>query len=67
MDTHLWDRHWSRLDERDATNNLTLKEESYNTIGAIAAFIYFAWFIVIVPVVGIIENTLMDIATDKQS
>jgi ubiquinol-cytochrome c reductase cytochrome b subunit len=42
-------------------------EEPYITIGAIATFIYFAWFIVIVPVVGIIENTLMDIATDKQS
>nr|ATX62063.1 apocytochrome b [Tremella fuciformis]ATX62109.1 apocytochrome b [Tremella fuciformis] len=35
------------------------------TIGAIATALYFGWFLVIVPVVGIIENTLMDIATDK--
>jgi len=42
-------------------------EEPYITIGAIATGVYFGWFVVIVPVVGIIENTLMDIATDKQS
>jgi ubiquinol-cytochrome c reductase cytochrome b subunit len=42
-------------------------EEPYITIGAIATFLYFAWFLVIVPVVGIIENTLMDIATDNKS
>jgi ubiquinol-cytochrome c reductase cytochrome b subunit len=40
-------------------------EEPYITIGAIATALYFGWFLVIVPVVGIIENTLMDIATDK--
>lgn len=40
-------------------------EEPYITIGAIATALYFAWFIVIVPVVGIIENTLMDVATTK--
>ena len=37
----------------------------YITIGAIATALYFGWFLVIVPVVGVIENTLMDIATDK--
>jgi len=42
-------------------------EEVYITNGAIATFTYFAWFIVIMPVIGIIENTLMDIATGKQS
>jgi ubiquinol-cytochrome c reductase cytochrome b subunit len=42
-------------------------EEPYITIGTIATGLYFGWFLVIVPVVGIIENTLMDIATDKQS
>ena len=42
-------------------------EEPYITIGAIATGLYFGWFLVIVPVVGIIEITLMDIATDKQS
>nr|QNH82625.1 apocytochrome b [Dioszegia changbaiensis] len=42
-------------------------EEPYITIGGIATVVYFGWFLVIVPVVGIIEKTLMDIATDKQS
>jgi ubiquinol-cytochrome c reductase cytochrome b subunit len=42
-------------------------EEPYITIGMIATGLYFGWFLVIVPVVGVIENTLMDIATDKQS
>ena len=40
-------------------------EEPYITVGAIATVLYFGWFLVIVPVVGIIENTLADIATDK--
>lgn len=38
-------------------------EEPYITVGAIATVFYFAWFVVVVPVVGIVENTLMDIAT----
>jgi ubiquinol-cytochrome c reductase cytochrome b subunit len=42
-------------------------EEPFITIGAIATVLYFGWFIVIVPVVGVIENTLMDIATDNTS
>lgn len=42
-------------------------EEPYITIGRIATIVYFGWFVVLVPVVGIIENTLMDIATDKKS
>jgi len=42
-------------------------EEPYITIGAIATFVYFAWFLILVPVVGVIENTLMDIATDKKA
>lgn len=41
-------------------------EEPYVTLGAIRTVIYFGWFLVLVPVVGIIENTLMDIATDKK-
>jgi len=40
-------------------------EEPFITIGTIATALYFGWFLVIVPVVGVIENTLMDIATDK--
>lgn len=42
-------------------------EEPYVTLGAIATRIYFGWFLVLVPVVGVIENTLMDIATEKKS
>jgi quinol-cytochrome oxidoreductase complex cytochrome b subunit len=40
-------------------------ESPYIEIGAVATALYFGWFIVIVPVVGIIENTLMDVATTK--
>ncbi len=38
-------------------------ESPYIEIGAAATFFYFAWFLVVVPVVGIVENTLMDLAT----
>ena len=34
-------------------------------IGQIATAFYFAWFIIIVPMVGLIENTLMDLATEN--
>lgn len=40
-------------------------EEPFITIGTIATALYFSWFIIIVPVVGVVENTLMDIATEK--
>ena len=40
-------------------------EQPYILVGIIATALYFAWFLVIVPLIGIIENTLMDIATDK--
>nr|YP_010044454.1 apocytochrome b [Trichosporon inkin]QPF23696.1 apocytochrome b [Trichosporon inkin] len=40
-------------------------EEPYITIGMIATAIYFGWFVILLPVIGIIENTLMHIATDK--
>lgn len=36
-------------------------ETPYVQIGAAATAFYFIWFIIIVPVIGIIENTLMDI------
>ncbi|CEG19377.1 apocytochrome b [Ceraceosorus bombacis] len=39
--------------------------EPFTTVGTIATVYYFAYFIVVVPAVGIIENTLMDIALDK--
>jgi len=37
-------------------------EAPYVEIGAAATKFYFGWFLIVVPVVGIIENTLMDIA-----
>jgi len=37
----------------------------YVEIGQIATLFYFVWFIIIVPVVGIIENSLFDIALPK--
>lgn len=40
-------------------------EEPYITIGIIASVYYFAWFLVIVPVIGLLENTLADISTDR--
>ena len=36
-------------------------EDPYVTIGAIATVYYFAYFVIVVPVIGLIENTLMDI------
>ena len=38
----------------------------YVEIGQIATTFYFAWFLIIVPVVGLIENTFMDLATDRK-
>jgi ubiquinol-cytochrome c reductase cytochrome b subunit len=37
----------------------------YLEIGQFATAFYFAWFIIIVPVLGLVENTLMDIATEN--
>ena len=37
----------------------------YVEIGQIATAFYFAWFLVIVPGIGLIENTFMDLATEK--
>ena len=36
----------------------------YVEIGQIATAFYFSWFLVIVPVLGLIENTFMDLATE---
>ena len=36
----------------------------YVEIGQISTAFYFLWFLVIVPVIGLTENTLMDIATE---
>ena len=42
-------------------------ENPWITVGQIATVVYFGFFVVIVPVIGIIENTLMDIATADSS
>jgi ubiquinol-cytochrome c reductase cytochrome b subunit len=34
--------------------------QPYITIGAVATAIYFGWFLIIVPIIGVIENTLAD-------
>ena len=39
--------------------------EPYVTIGQFATGFYFTWFLLIVPAIGIAENTLLDIATTK--
>lgn len=36
----------------------------YVEIGQISTALYFAWFLIIVPFVGIVENTVFDIATE---
>ena len=36
--------------------------EPYVTIGAVATVLYFSWYLVLTPVVGLIENTLADLA-----
>nr|YP_009522494.1 apocytochrome b [Hygrophorus russula]AXQ02217.1 apocytochrome b [Hygrophorus russula] len=40
-------------------------ESPYLEIGQFSTAFYFVWFLFIVPVIGVIENTLMDIATEK--
>ena len=40
-------------------------ETPYLEIGQVATAFYFIWFLVLVPVIGLAENTLMDIAIDK--
>nr|YP_010988379.1 cytochrome b [Tylopilus brunneirubens]WOR75466.1 cytochrome b [Tylopilus brunneirubens] len=38
--------------------------EPFVFIGQVSTFFYFAWFVMIVPVIGLVENTLIDIATE---
>jgi ubiquinol-cytochrome c reductase cytochrome b subunit len=40
-------------------------ESPFLEIGQISTFLYFAWFIVLVPVTGIVENSLMDLTAGK--
>lgn len=35
----------------------------YVEVGQVATALYFGWFLVIVPAIGLVENTLMDLAT----
>jgi len=37
----------------------------YVEIGQVATAFYFAWFLVIVPIIGLVENTLFDTALNK--
>ena len=38
-------------------------ETPYLEIGQVSTALYFAWFLVIVPAIGLAENTLLDVAT----
>jgi ubiquinol-cytochrome c reductase cytochrome b subunit len=38
----------------------------YVEIGQVATTFYFAWFLVIVPFIGLSENTLIDVATSSK-
>jgi len=40
-------------------------EEPFITLGQFATAFYFSWFLILVPVIGIVENTLMDISNEK--
>jgi len=39
----------------------------YVEVGQVATVLYFGWFLVLVPAIGLIENTLMDLATYESS
>ena len=38
----------------------------YSEIGQVATAFYFIWFLIIVPGIGIIENTILDLATENK-
>lgn len=40
-------------------------ETPYLEIGQFATAFYFIWFLAIVPIIGLIENTLMDLALNE--
>jgi len=42
-------------------------DSPYLEIGQISTAFYFIWFLIIVPVIGLAENTLMDIATAESN
>jgi ubiquinol-cytochrome c reductase cytochrome b subunit len=42
-------------------------EEPFITIGQISTVFYFSYFLILVPSIGIVENTLIDLATKQHS
>ena len=40
-------------------------EDPFITVGQVCTALYFLWFVLIVPVIGIVENTLLDLATSN--
>nr|YP_009649342.1 apocytochrome b [Rhizopogon vinicolor]QDA23259.1 apocytochrome b [Rhizopogon vinicolor] len=40
-------------------------DSPYLEIGQISTALYFIWFLIVIPVIGLAENTLMDIATEN--
>jgi ubiquinol-cytochrome c reductase cytochrome b subunit len=41
--------------------------EPFVSIGQVSTLFYFSWFLFIVPTIGILENTLMDLAIESNS
>lgn len=41
-------------------------EQPFILVGQIATALYFGWFVILVPVTSIIENTLMDLQSDQK-
>ena len=41
-------------------------EDPFITVAQVSTFLYFFWFIAIVPFIGIVENTLLDLATQEK-
>jgi ubiquinol-cytochrome c reductase cytochrome b subunit len=37
-------------------------DSPFSEIGQVSTFLYFAWFVLLVPMTGIVENTLIDLA-----
>jgi ubiquinol-cytochrome c reductase cytochrome b subunit len=42
-------------------------EEPYITLGICASLFYFGYFLVLVPVIGLVENTLADVGLDRRT
>jgi len=41
-------------------------EDPFIVLGQISTAFYFAWFIIIIPIVSLLENTLIDLATQSK-